>query len=984
MKDLAGDSLVSLWNSLDDAQREHVLDTWSDEDLAELSAELEAEAAAVQAQTDPLAHLSTAEWLQFMFPKIFAKEMAEHHKDLCAWADTISIERDAEDPAYIGVWPRGHSKSGLVEAIVAMMLCRGRRRYFLYCGDIQARAEDHLQNIASLLETDQVEHYYPNVGKRLLGKWGNVRGWRRMRIRCGNGATVDAIGLDTAARGVKLENMRPDGICHEVGTRIFDEGRWMNVEDHPGLLGFRAEKGRRVRVWGNPFAEVVTDEHRYWCRKLKGGRPVGEDGWMTAVEIEKWAAARNKTVAIGTPIDRSVRPLQPIVLGQTRMRRYDPTTKTNSVEYVPHMGVPDELNDPEWWWLMGFWWGDGHTTRGGGNKHAVCLTLATHQPEIRERALAVLAKWGYGWSETMRVRGTCSMVTFSCKWMYEWTLSDWYLPDNVGRKRCGQKAPPQWVEWIDPTLQAHMMRGYYDADGHNVKSEMRCVSVSVQGLLAGKRILARLGVPASMRLGPNSGHPGQALIMGRWCNVQPKYDLRIRHGAEALGFEPDPITRNSRPNRVWIDGDMLWSGVRSVEETAEEHKFAPITTSGHTYVTDFGLSHNCLDDIDQHADSLAETAKKIDVITLSLLPAGANNLAVFGVQNLINRRGVFARLVDRTAGFLEGARLSGPIPAIVDPVYGSDEKGRPCIVSGAPTWPSVKGIPQLNAEIIRFGLRAFRLEMQHEEVEAEGALWDQSLIDTHRVRSVMKAAPSALQDKAEGALSDADAEGALCSVLAEGALCRDGDPSAAPSAGNPTALPELTHVVIGVDPATTSKRTSDETGIIVAGKGIDGRCYILADLSGRYSPRRWARVVLAANQIWRADWVVCEVNNGGDLFEEVIMANLEAGDERPNFSVVTASKGKFVRAEPIVGLYQAHSVYHCGVHVGLEREMTTWRPPNGLDPGSSWSPNRLDALVWAVWKLMVEYGTEQSYSSASVLESLSGRPGAEMDYVWLN
>lgn len=988
MKDLAGDSLVSLWNSLDDAQREHVLDTWSDEDLAELSAELEAEAAAVQAQTDPLAHLSTAEWLEFMFPNIFTREMAEHHKDLCAWADTISIEQDAEDPAYIGVWPRGHSKC--LDGDTPVLMADGTRqplrsivvgdRVVGYDGDLRARpAAVAAVECSGSKPCIQVRFASGRTltlteDHRVLA-WG---GWRRA-----GDLTVGDRVASPRRTAVDESPERPDAEVRLLAALMADGGLSQRAviwtKSHPGLIEQMRGDAAAMGFDMAPMSKVDNSKSQWRLNKAKPwARSLGIMGFKSVDKrIPSFVFSlpeRQRWVFLASLFDGDgyVANGDRLEIAFSNEPLIDQTA-----DLLMSVGVASQKshkdNDHAGSWVLSV----------DQNDLALC---AASMPLVRLRdAVDAMVRtpryslfdtfppdvWRHRSMRVRRYREAGVRITNA----YQVTRGKLARAHGAGPSA-------EWARllsadvWWDAVVAVEDAghRLTYDiqvpetenfVSGYHVTHNSTLIEAIVAMMLCrGRRryflycgdiqaraedhlqnIASLLETDQVEHHYPNVGKR----LLGKWGNVRGWRRMRIRCGngatVDAIGL--DTAARGVKLENMRPDGIVL-------------------------------------DDIDQHADSLAETAKKIDVITLSLLPAGANNLAVFGVQNLINRRGVFARLVDRTAGFLEGARLSGPIPAIVDPVYGSDEKGRPCIVSGAPTWPSVKGIPQLNAEIIRFGLRAFRLEMQHEEVEAEGALWDQSLIDTHRVRSVMKAAPSALQDKAEGALSDADAEGALCSVLAEGALCRDGDPSAAPSAGNPTALPELTHVVIGVDPATTSKRTSDETGIIVAGKGIDGRCYILADLSGRYSPRRWARVVLAANQIWRADWVVCEVNNGGDLFEEVILANLEAGDERPNFSVVTASKGKFVRAEPIVGLYQAHSVYHCGVHVGLEREMTTWRPPNGLDPGSSWSPNRLDALVWAVWKLMVEYGTEQSYSSASVLESLSGRPGAEMDYVWLN
>lgn len=154
-------------------------------------------------------------------------------------------------------------------------------------------------------------------------------------------------------------------------------------------------------------------------------------------------------------------------------------------------------------------------------------------------------------------------------------------------------------------------------------------------------------------------------------------------------------------------------------------------------------------------------------------------------------------------------------------------------------------------------------------------------------------------------------------------------------------VPPLVTVLVGVDPAVTSGEDADETGIVAAGKGTDGRFYVLADTSGRYTPNGWAGVVRDTATAWNADRVIAEVNNGGDLVVEV----LRRASSRMAVRKVTASRGKRVRAEPVAGLYEQGRVSHVGTFPVLEDQLTTWTPQ---EPGS---PDRMDALVWALTAL---------------------------------
>jgi len=152
---------------------------------------------------------------------------------------------------------------------------------------------------------------------------------------------------------------------------------------------------------------------------------------------------------------------------------------------------------------------------------------------------------------------------------------------------------------------------------------------------------------------------------------------------------------------------------------------------------------------------------------------------------------------------------------------------------------------------------------------------------------------------------------------------------------------EIHRTVIAVDPAVTSGESSDETGIIVAAMGADGRYYVLDDVSGRMSPDTWGRAAVDAYYKYSADRIVAEVNNGGDLVERLI----RAVDDNVPYTAVTASRGKMVRAEPIAALYEQNKVRHVGSFPQLEDQMTTFVG------GTNKSPDRLDALVWALTEL---------------------------------
>lgn len=201
--------------------------------------------------------------------------------------------------------------------------------------------------------------------------------------------------------------------------------------------------------------------------------------------------------------------------------------------------------------------------------------------------------------------------------------------------------------------------------------------------------------------------------------------------------------------------------------------------------------------------------------------------------------------------------------------------------------------PEALAEFRRFeGTRIGRQELLGELLDdVEGALWSREVIDAERV----------------------------------GRLDRS----------------RLLRVMVAVDPAMSSGPKSNETGIVVCGVDREGHGYVLDDRSCRLPPDGWARVVCGAYEDWAADRVVAEQNQGGQLVESV----LRTVKQNLPLKLVQARFGKVTRAEPIAALYEQGKVSHVGVFAELEDQLCTW------EPRSRESPDRLDALVWALTAL---------------------------------
>lgn len=161
-------------------------------------------------------------------------------------------------------------------------------------------------------------------------------------------------------------------------------------------------------------------------------------------------------------------------------------------------------------------------------------------------------------------------------------------------------------------------------------------------------------------------------------------------------------------------------------------------------------------------------------------------------------------------------------------------------------------------------------------------------------------------------------------------------------------IPDMQRVVVSIDPSGTrgASDDGDEVGIIVAGKGTDGDAYVLADESVKLSPDGWGRVAVRAFDRWKADRIIAERNFGGAMVEHVV----RTVNRHVPYKEVTASRNKVARAEPVAALYEQGKVHHYGYFQKLEDQMIATGPSGYAGEGS---PDRMDAMVWALTELML-------------------------------
>ena len=263
-------------------------------------------------------------------------------------------------------------------------------------------------------------------------------------------------------------------------------------------------------------------------------------------------------------------------------------------------------------------------------------------------------------------------------------------------------------------------------------------------------------------------------------------------------------------------------------------------------------------------------------------------------------------------------------------------------LTGGATEANRKHLPKAFITAMRrqFGDTALgRQELDGEMLaEVEGALWSRALLERCRIPPRYGEGDHP-QDGGGAPSANPAIEGSGADTVPLHPSLRERSPS--PAGGG------ITRVVIGVDPPASSN--GDACGIVVAAQLEDGSAAVLADCSvEKPSPERWARAVANAAAVWRADRVVAEANQGGAMVASV----LRAADISLPVKLVHAARGKSARAEPVAALYEAGRVKHAGLFAQLEDELCGLMAGGGYE-GPGRSPDRADALVWALSELML-------------------------------
>ncbi len=460
-------------------------------------------------------------------------------------------------PACMVIAPRDHAKSTALttDYVLAEVLFRASD-YVILIGSTEEGAVEQLGNITEeLMENDDLRATF-KFKKFIRASGPDIIG----EMVDGHRFRIIAKGAEQRIRGRLWKGKRPNLlVCHKKGTLIEVEGVEMLVEEHPTAQVVIRE-GLGVFVHGLPLEEFVTPEHKYWTRLLRqkkcaeysAGRKIRN--YTEYIKSEPtWQEAGTLTNRswIGHPIDMT-QESPPCIIG-------------------PSFG--------DFWWLVGLWWGDG-TSQGTGS-----VTWYVADKDADSIGVRITRFFNsIDAHVSISQRTGCSSYTITHSILSSW-LHSWSYGNSL-------KKAPAWILRLAFDKQAAIIRGYIAADGwvDTKTQQVRLTSVCFPALLQVRKMLARLGIVGTIQQGLVGG---VVSIKGRKCNTQTKYDLMFRDGASKLGYDIIDSERYAL-KAVFIEDGFLWSQVlRTFKVTPQ--KFVPIQTKTHSYLTAFGLSHNCDD-----------------------------------------------------------------------------------------------------------------------------------------------------------------------------------------------------------------------------------------------------------------------------------------------------------------------------------------------------------------------------------------------------
>lgn len=519
---------------------------------------------------------------------------------------------------------RGSAKSTFFEYFILYLAVFGKIVGFsdiqlgMYVSDTM---ENGVKNMRNNLEfrynhSDFLRTYIPKV------KFTDPE-WEFTNVE-GHELTFRGFGISTGVRGFKKYGIRPQVACHKKGTIITTEYGTHKVEDYPGIV-FPINRcyGLDISIYGLTDIETVTHDHKYLCKTITSTRKkehisngktrsstiqtISDLHWIEAKDLKfrkKTGNHRYESDYIAKKIDYSVFCVKPILYPKCNIIERDDNGRILSIKYDNCYKICMPMLCDSFWWIYGMWLANGHQTY-----NCFCFTLpsSSNKKDIVETLYMKAAECGIKIGKhVVDVRGYFQFSINSR------AISRWLREYHTGN---AIKNMPEWVLHLDFGKQKEILLGYIAGDGYidYKNNQIRINSVNLNVLKQLGVIAERLGLPYHIR---NTKREGiESFPDGQVCNVRRQWEIRFRDNVrEILGFDIDGNPRDTK--ECFIDDGYIFRKFKNSIPTDDPCEFVPINTPSHTYQTDFGVSHNCLDDLmsDRNADSRAVTEDIENVI----------------------------------------------------------------------------------------------------------------------------------------------------------------------------------------------------------------------------------------------------------------------------------------------------------------------------------------------------------------------------------
>jgi hypothetical protein len=577
-------------------------------------------------------NLGICQWLKYMYPEHYRNEFAKEH------IEVYRMLLELYDPRYVNkqhrlrelIAFRGFSKTKIIFGIVSYLAAHNgmemkiksydgtihtvtiKERNMIIFSETGGMSEEFVVNIRDEFSVNERLKYFYHYTIQ-DAKEEDTGQWTRRAFKI-NGTFIIGLGAGQQARGKIRGAYRPT--CHAKGSLVWHNNILTKIEETDWEKIEQQEEVLEIKLNGIPVNESVTLDHQYWAIKRKTIRDKYGNHIYSFSE-PSWVEARDLTKEhyIGTPIDNSIIEIPKFKRFTNKGKKIIRNSKGQVIrtiidkekdyEYI----TPEVYYNKEFWWMLGLWFGDGTVT-----KTTLSFACAKKYPKTIERLKNVIALL----NRKFYVHDQENHVDIS--------FGDTLLARYLKTLKHGNsiKRIPLWIQQGEEKLVREFIKGYIDSDGwvDVENNQIRITSINYETLLNVSYMLARLGIPSSIRIGA-SPRIEYFNVGGKSYTSfsKQKYDIMFNQNCEWIHPEiKNPKRINAKA--IFIENNFIWRRVANCEYVGErtvvkvnlpegesKNNMEPI---GNTYLTPFGLSHNCVfhDDIYSENNVLTEDSRK--------------------------------------------------------------------------------------------------------------------------------------------------------------------------------------------------------------------------------------------------------------------------------------------------------------------------------------------------------------------------------------